>query len=77
MLRSHIPLRIDEDASLFRMAISRYIFTPARSGDGRRLSRPLVNGIVFALLYALTFETLGNPTWWRGAIAGAYYPLAG
>ena len=33
----------------------------------------LVNGVIFALAYALFFEALGRSDWWLGAIAGAIH----
>jgi hypothetical protein len=33
----------------------------------------LVNGWLFAIVYALSFETVGCATWWLGALAGVVY----
>lgn len=52
------------------------IFTPARD-------RALVvgaavhtaNGLIFAVFYALLFESLGRATWWLGAIMGVLHGL--
>ena len=36
----------------------------------------LVNGQVFALLYAAAFAALGSATWWLGALFGAFHGVA-
>jgi uncharacterized membrane protein YagU involved in acid resistance len=33
----------------------------------------LVNGVIFALAYALFFETVGRSDWWLGGVAGAIH----
>jgi hypothetical protein len=33
----------------------------------------LVNGVIFALAYALLFEAIGRSDWWIGAAAGALH----
>ncbi|HSJ50741.1 MAG TPA: hypothetical protein VLA90_05575 [Actinomycetota bacterium] len=33
----------------------------------------LVNGVLFALAYALFFEAIGRSDWWLGALAGAIH----
>ena len=33
----------------------------------------LVNGVIFALAYALFFEALGRSDWWIGAVGGAIH----
>jgi uncharacterized membrane protein YagU involved in acid resistance len=35
----------------------------------------LVNGFVFALVYALAFEAIGQATWWFGMLIGAVHGL--
>jgi uncharacterized membrane protein YagU involved in acid resistance len=52
------------------------IFTPARDramvvGFGVHM----VNGVIFALIYALVFESLGSAGWWLGAGMGVIHAL--
>ena len=52
------------------------IFTPAR--DRAMLVGAIVhmaNGMLFALFYALAFESLGWATWWAGAAMGIVHAL--
>ncbi len=52
------------------------IFTPAR--DRAMVIGFLVhsvNGIIFAMMYALMFEALDNATWWLGAVIGLVHAL--
>ena len=52
------------------------IFTPARDRAlvvGAALH--MGNGLIFAVFYALLFESLGRATWWLGAIMGAIHAL--
>jgi hypothetical protein len=52
------------------------IFTPAR--DRAMVIGFLVhsvNGIIFAMMYALMFEALDNATWWLGAGIGLVHAL--
>lgn len=52
------------------------IFTPARDramvvGFGVHV----VNGLIFALLYAAVFEELRHASWWSGAVLGGLHGL--
>jgi hypothetical protein len=52
------------------------IFTPARDRAmvvGTALH--FLNGLVFALFYALLFERLGQATWWIGGVFGFVHAL--
>ena len=47
------------------------MFTPDRDrAKVIGLAMHLVNGWVFAIVYALYFESIGDATWWSGALLG-------
>jgi uncharacterized membrane protein YagU involved in acid resistance len=53
------------------------MFTPDRSRAGVvGFAAHIVNGWLFAIVYALAFESWGRATWWLGAGIGAVHGLA-
>lgn len=61
-------------AGLSRMSMPYLLGTMATGDRGRApvlgTALHLLNGFAFALLYALTFESLGRAGWWLGALMG-------
>jgi len=53
------------------------MFTPDRGRAGIiGFGAHVVNGWIFAIVYALAFESWGRATWWLGASIGAVHGLA-
>jgi uncharacterized membrane protein YagU involved in acid resistance len=72
-------LAISQGLGLSRMSLPFMLGTIVTSNRDRAMVLGLIihmiNGLLFALIYAAAFESLGRATWWLGALMGTAHAV--